>query len=254
MKAVGNYFAAQADIYAQARPRYPDALFAYFNDHVRRAVNDGDTEPWIVDLGAGSGQATMGLTPYFSRILAIDPVPEIIGRCPHHSSIQRIAARAEQLPVADHSVAGVLCAQSAHWFDLPRFHAEMRRVCRKNAILIFVTYGRTRISPDIDTLMDELEHIIGPYWPEGRAHVDSHYAHLPIEFPVIDRPHFDMQLSWSAEAFLAYVASWSSVTAYNNAHRTNCLDQWAPQIIERWPDHQQVNWPLTCLVTSPGYS
>lgn len=249
MRAVADHFSQQADIYAQARPQYPSALFADLHNMVTARFDD---TPWIADIGAGSGQATHGLVPLFPHILAIDPIASIIARCPHLPHVHRLAARAERLPLSDGRLHGILCAQSAHWFDLPAFHAEMRRVCHRQAPVAFVTYGRTRVSPEVDHLMDVFEEKIGPYWPAGRQHVDTHYEHLAIEFPILERRQYPMQLTWTRYQFMAYVRSWSSVTAYQKTHGHSDITALAAALGNLWPDAMPVSWPLTAIFTAVG--
>ncbi len=256
MRAIGDHFSEQADIYENARPHYPDVIFSDFHTRVteqftREHFTGNDETPIIVaDIGAGSGQATQSLAPLFSHLFAIDPIPDIIARCPAATNVTRLAARAESVPLAAHQLHGIFCAQSAHWFDLPAFHAEMRRVCHPHAPIAFASYGRTRISPDIDQQMDEFEKIIGPYWPAGRDHVDSHYRHLDIEFPILARQEYPMHLNWSVDQFCAYVASWSSVTAYNRVQATNCLDELFPALRAQWDGLKTVHWPLTVITAT----
>ena len=60
-----DHFSRVATDYASYRPRYPEALFTWLAGlPARREL------AW--DCGAGSGQATIGLLPYFTRIVATD--------------------------------------------------------------------------------------------------------------------------------------------------------------------------------------
>jgi hypothetical protein len=54
-----DHFSAQADYYAQYRPRYPAELFAYL-----AGIAPGHELAW--DAGTGNGQAALGLAAHFA--------------------------------------------------------------------------------------------------------------------------------------------------------------------------------------------
>lgn len=47
---------------------------------------------------------------------------------------------AEVLPVADNSVHLVIAATAIHWFDMPKFHAEVDRVLVPNGVAAYFGY------------------------------------------------------------------------------------------------------------------
>ena len=61
-----DHFSDRAALYATCRPLYPDSLFAQLAGLTRehRAA---------VDCGTGNGQAALGLTKHFRRVIATDP-------------------------------------------------------------------------------------------------------------------------------------------------------------------------------------
>ena len=64
--AFKDHFSAVAADYANARPEYPDALYAW----VAQAAPARE-RAW--EAGCGSGQATRGLALYFDEVFATDP-------------------------------------------------------------------------------------------------------------------------------------------------------------------------------------
>jgi hypothetical protein len=68
-------FGDNADDYRAFRPHYPDALFAWL-----ASVAKQDRLAW--DCGAGSGQAALGLSRHFTRVLATDPDPRQLALAP----------------------------------------------------------------------------------------------------------------------------------------------------------------------------
>lgn len=61
-------------------------------------------------------------------------------------------------------------AQALHWFDLPAFFREVRRVAVDGGLLAVWSYGLLRIDPPIDALIEELySDVVGSFWPPQRA-------------------------------------------------------------------------------------
>lgn len=60
-------FAAQAELYAKTRPKYPQALLDLIDQSVHR-------HELAVDVGTGSGQLAIPLSSYFHNVLALDKV------------------------------------------------------------------------------------------------------------------------------------------------------------------------------------
>src|SRR5690606_39767021 len=63
---------------------------------------------------------------------------------------------AEQSSLAAGSVDLGCVAQALHWFDLSRFHAEVRRVLKPRGIVAFWTYADCRVDERVDVYKDRL--------------------------------------------------------------------------------------------------
>jgi hypothetical protein len=68
-----DHFSEKSDLYARARPTYPDALF----DFIASRVPERD-RAW--DCATGSGQAARGLARHFGLVEATDASGEQIAR------------------------------------------------------------------------------------------------------------------------------------------------------------------------------
>jgi len=115
------HFEQHADVYRTARPPYPSALW----DEVLARVAPGTR---VLDLGAGTGEATGPLLEAGARVTAVEPGPRLAAQlAAAHPSAMVLVARAEDadLPAADVAVA----ATAVHWFDLavllPRLHRAL---------------------------------------------------------------------------------------------------------------------------------
>ena len=121
--------------YVKYRPKYPaevaDFVLSFCNDKT-----ETKTPPQLglmVDVGCGSGQSTNVFQPYFKEIIGIDVSLEQLNQAKKQNkfdNIKYMEGSAESIPVEDHSVDLVLAGTAAHWFDLPKFFAEVERVLK----------------------------------------------------------------------------------------------------------------------------
>jgi len=240
-----DHFSTQADDYTRYRPGYPSELFAWL-----AAQAAGRETAW--DCGCGNGQASVGLTPYYRRVLATDPSRQQIDNARPHEQISYRVATAEESGLEDGSIDLVLVAQALHWFDFDRFYAEVRRVIRPGGVLAAVSYGELRVEGAPDSVVSHFYHrIVGPYWPPERKYVDEGYAGIPFPFPRLDAPPFAMQADWNLEQLLGYLGTWSAVKEYKLQQGSDPRELLMEELRAAWGDAEQtrrISWPLTLLV------
>jgi SAM-dependent methyltransferase len=236
-----DHFSGHAQAYARYRPDYPSELFDFLATLAPR-------REFALDCATGSGQAAWGLAQHFSQVIACDASLAQLRTARPHAKIFYIANLAEQLALSDHSVDLVVAAQAAHWFDLERFHVEVRRVLRPRGALALWTYGLALVSPDIDAAVrDFYESVVGPYWPPERRHVESGYRELPFPWREQAAPAFQRVLAWSLDDFVGYIGTWSAVQRYTKARGEDPLPALRAQLAPLWnlgPERRSVTWPL----------
>lgn len=154
------------------------------------------------------------------------------------------------MPIDDGSVDLTLAAQSAHWFDLPRFYAEVARVSRPGAVVALVTYALPHVSRRIDPFVfGYANQIIGPYWPPERAHIDAGYLTLPFPFEEFEPPAFEIEMEWTGRQFMDYVGTWSATQIYIRNHGTDPRVLIEKNVLKRWGDEPRtVRWPLNMRI------
>jgi SAM-dependent methyltransferase len=119
-------FGREASTYHSGRPGYP-------LEAVRWATPSGRR---VVDLGAGTGKLTAALLTLGRIPVAVEPDPLMRERLRQALvGVPVIAGSAEEIPLADSSVDGVVAGQAAHWFDMRRAVPEMARVIRPGGSL-----------------------------------------------------------------------------------------------------------------------
>lgn len=122
-------FATTARSYSRGRPDYPDELISW-------AV---PTTSNVVDLAAGAGALTRGLLDHGHRVMAVEPVGQMLAEllriCPTALGIR---GAAEAIPLRSGSADVVTVGQAFHWFDSARALPEIARVLRPGGTLVVV--------------------------------------------------------------------------------------------------------------------
>jgi SAM-dependent methyltransferase len=237
-----DHFSGHAAEYARNRPGYPAELFAWLAE----VAPSGER---ALDCGTGSGQAAVRLAEHFAQVVATDPSAEQVGNAQPHPRVSYRVAPAEATGLAGESVDLVTVAQALHWFDLPRFWAEVDRVLRPGGVLAVWTYWLMHVSPEVDAAVERFyTGEIGPYWPPERAMVDEGYRSIAFPYAAVEPPAFHMGLEWTVEQALAYLRTWSGVKAFQRAHGRDPLLAAEPDIRAAWGDPdapRPVRWPLS---------
>lgn len=97
--------------------------------HIRMLVG---REPiaHALDVACGTGMSSVALSAHASHVIGVDVSPEMLRAARPDPRVSYMYAAAERLPIADAAVDAVTCCSGVHWFDQPRFFAELRRVLR----------------------------------------------------------------------------------------------------------------------------
>jgi len=206
-------FGTQADIYASARPSYPEAIFDWI-------AQNSPSQDKVWDVCTGSGQAALSLAQRFSRVHATDIDEAQISHAKTAPNIDYVTAPSEASKLPSDSVDAITVATALHWFDFSTFWDEAARVARKGALFMAWTYHKIEAERDIrETHIEPINAIIEPYWSEGNRLSWRGYpaGEVGMPFDEIQTPQFTMELSWSPAQLLQFMRSWS-------AHRRARLD------------------------------
>lgn len=240
-----NWFDRGGQAYARFRPEYPGELAAYL------AALAPDAR-LVVDVGCGNGQLTGQLAEHFAAVVGLDPSADQVANAAPRANVDYRCAPAERMPLADHSASLITAAQAAHWFDLPAFYAEVRRIAKPGAVLALISYGVLQLDEQLDARFQQFYwQEIGPYWPAERQLVDSGYATLDFPFAPLTPPAMAIRLDWNLAEFLGYIATWSAVRRAREAGREDILQRFASDIAQIWGDpgsRREVVWPINMRV------
>jgi SAM-dependent methyltransferase len=235
-----DHFSRDPAAYAAFRPRYPSELFLWLASLV-----PDHGQAW--DAGTGNGQAAVALADHFERVIATDPSEAQLTHAEPHPRVEYLRA-GEETTLPAGSIDLVTVAQALHWFDRPRFWAEVRRVLRGSGAVVVWCYGLQRVGPDIDRVINRFyHHTVGPYWPPDRKLVDEGYRSIEFPFRESPTPAFSMALEWTLDQQMGYLGTWSAVGRARKALGTDPLDQVRPELEAVWPRGKalRVEWPLS---------
>lgn len=232
-----DLFSEQSHHYASYRPNYPDALYAFLGEQLSdRAV------AW--DCATGNGQVAQSLSRMVERIEATDiserQLQQAYRDLPNvHYSLQP----AERTSFPEHSFDLITVAQALHWFDVPAFHREVRRVARPGALLAEWGYGLPEsASPSVNAAIREFyQATTGPFWEPERAHIDDGYARLPFPFDSLATPEIVMEVFWTRDQMLGFLRSWSAVQT--------CIRKTGRDPIPLIQSRLEVVWPASRTLT-----
>jgi SAM-dependent methyltransferase len=243
-----DYFSGHARDYALARPTYPKELFVYL-----ASLCTARQLAW--DCGTGNGQAAVDLAEHFTRIIASDASAEQLRQAVAHEQIEYRHTPAEQTPFAAQSFDLITVAQALHWFDIPAFFREAKRVLKTRGVLAVWSYESCSINAPVDAVVGRYYNdIIGADWPPERKLVAEGYSSIEFPFAEIKPPAFNMHVSWTLDHFLGYLDSWSATRRYQQRTQENPLDLIRNELSEAWGTNataRVVTWSLNIRV---GYT
>lgn len=240
MTTFQDHFSGHAEAYRQHRPHYPDALFQWLAEQ-----SPDQRLAW--DCATGNGQAAAALARHFDHVIATDASGRQIAQAEPAQKVEYRVAPAEHSGLSDRSADLVTVAQAAHWFDLPAFYKEVKRVACDGAVVALWCYGLARITPEVDAMVDDYYHnTVGAYWPPERRHIETAYRKIDFPFPELEPPTFTMKAEWSIDQLLGYLGTWSATRRYMTETGRNPLALLAPALAAAWKGNQahKVEWPI----------
>lgn len=242
MEASRNWFNRGGGAFAAFRPHYPSELAAVLRELC-------SATELAVDVGCGTGQLTRLLAEEFTTVIGIDPSRDQLAHASGQPGIAYLAGSAEALPIGDDAVDLICAAQAAHWFDLPAFYREARRVAGSGAVLALLSYGILQVDATLQERFSRLyQDEIGPFWPPERALVEDGYRSIPFPFTELSAPELSISAELTLAELLGYLSTWSAVRAAAEAGRASLLTEVADDLTRLWgdPDRTRTSrWPLT---------
>jgi SAM-dependent methyltransferase len=221
-------FGQNAQAYARHRPTYPDELFDWLAGLTA-------SRHLAVDVATGAGQAALALAWRFERVVATDRSAELLATIPAHPRLKTIAQPAEELDIGELADL-VVTAQALHWFAGAPFWARVAATLRPGGVFAAFGYAPFTVAPDIDAVLGAVLHpALEPHWSPRNRLLLAGYRTVDVPFAEIAAPAFALTVSWTRAELLAYLGTWSAVTALRE-HGEDVLGALEPRLAEVWPD------------------
>jgi SAM-dependent methyltransferase len=242
MQPFKDHFSQLAARYVAHRPTYPLELVNFLADRAPR-----ENVAW--DCGCGSGQLSTLLAERFAKVYATDASAKQIENAVPHPRVTYSCTPAEASALESGMADLIVAAQAAHWFDLPDFYQEARRVGHSGSLLALVCYGIVKLDQQLDPIIDHFYFtVLGPYWPSERKYVEEGYRSFDFPFREFAAPEMQISVQWNLSDFLGYIDTWSSVAAMDRALGREKHERFNRELSRAWNPAEgtrQVKWPLT---------
>lgn len=199
-------FGQVAESYDRWRPGYPDGIYDAVLGHGSR----------ILEAGAGTGRATVGLAERGASVFAVEPDPEmaaVAARRTEGLPVEVEISTFEDCAAATEEFDVVACAQAWHWVDPVRGPEVAARALRPGGVLA-LWWNRPRAfdGPVWDAIHDAYaEH--APALARRDALHTQEARELSFEpvagFGEWDRRSFDWTATYDAESYTGLVGTHS---------------------------------------------
>ena len=167
-------FDAWAGDYDRYRPGYPIELFEAIAEKLPIP-----RQPLVVDLGAGTGRASLAMANLGWRVTAVEPGKPMLdllrGRATNDGLlISTVQASAEETGLDPASADLVTAAQAFHWFDKERALAEIARILKPaGGLALFWNVRDAERSPFLADYADLLRRYSGSVDDPGVGRYES---------------------------------------------------------------------------------
>jgi len=236
-----RHFESGGDAYAKYRPTYPPALAAFLAGLAPR-------RDLVVDVGCGTGQLSVLLAGHFDRVEAFDISADQVSNATPHPKVSYTIAPCDDLPVEDGAAALITVAQAAHWFDLPAFYEEARRIASPGCVLALIAYSVPIIEgPFAARFYDFYDRELGPYWPAERDYIRSEYRDLPFPFDELAAPKMQIERDSDLAGLLGHIRTWSATRRALADGKAPMVEAFVVDANHLWGDPAatlRITWPV----------
>jgi SAM-dependent methyltransferase len=243
-----RHFETQGDDYARYRPTYPPALATFL------AALAPDRER-AVDVGCGNGQLSVLLAEHFISVEACDVSEDQVANARPHPKVRYRVAPAEALPVDAAFASVITAAQAAHWFDLPAFYREVRRIAKPGAALALLSYGNCAVEGPLAERFDSFYAVdLADFWPPERLIVERGYVDLHFPFEELEAPPMAIERDWSLPELIGYIETWSATKRARAAGEAARVEVFVAEARALWGDREvrhRATWPVRMRLGRP---
>jgi len=228
-----DLFSRDSKQYAKFRLTYPDEFYHFIFQHVNH-------KQYAWDVGTGNGQVARVLARHFEQVYATDISQKQLEEAVQLPNVQYLRCNEYETSFATHTFDLITVGQAIHWFNIDLFYQEVQRVAKKGAIIAVWGYNLLRISPQIDTLIQQFyKEKVGSFWNAERKYVEESYQTIPFPFQVITSPNFQIEVFWDLTMLEGYLNTWSSVGKFIQTHLYNPVNELIVSLNPFWKKNEQ---------------
>lgn len=229
-----DLFSEKSDLYALARPTYPQALYDFLSSIVEQKNR-------VWDCATGNGQAAVALAEIFGEVQATDLSEQQIAQALLQSNITYSVQPAEHTHFPANHFDLITVAQAIHWFDFEKFWPEALRVLKPGGVFAAWGYDWFKISPQVDAVItDTIMRIIEPYWAKQNQLVWGAYKDIDFPFEKIATPSISMKQQWNLPQVLNYMHTWSATRRCMQEQGMDFFNDAAKEIAAAWGDKNDI--------------
>ncbi len=214
---LGATFDRAADRYHDARPAYPERLFDRLVEVAR--LRPGDR---VLEVGAGTGKATLPLARRGLRVTALEPGPALAARSranlAGYPDVEVVEDRFEEHGLGLSEYDLVAAATSWHWLDPEVRYQLAARALRPGGHLAF--WSAAHVFPlggdpffmEIQDVYDEIGEGLPSQTPRPMpGELPEHTAETEASglFDVVAVEHFDWTVDYDADAYIRLLSTFS---------------------------------------------
>ncbi|KAN0034443.1 hypothetical protein ACTFIV_000956 [Dictyostelium citrinum] len=196
-------FGKVSESYKNFRPTYNDELYSIIDSYC------DDKRDLAIDVGAGSGQATVKLAKYFKKVIGFEPSEYQLKHAEPTDTVEYRLSAAEKIDLPSGSVDLITVATAVHWFNLQEFYKESKRLLRENGSLIIWCYGSLKIINN-----EELQKIHENYWAPEIKYINDEYVDIRPTYENTTRKTITLDKIMSINDMVGMYSSWSSYAKY----------------------------------------
>lgn len=228
----GASFGERATLYASYRPTYPDALYDRLAAHLEGAHGQA------VDLGAGSGQATLPLARRFERVVAVEADARMAAQFPVAPNVSVVNSAAEDVDFPAASIDAVISATAFHWMNQQKVSASVARWLRPGGVFFPFLYGPFRMEGAVAEIFRRHDALWGPY-RDARLGSNVDYEksiRAAGAFRIAEKFGMAMKIPLSATNAAGLILTMSYASAYARAN--GGLEAYRARLLDDFGAHE----------------
>ncbi len=167
-----------------------------------------------LDVACGTGMSTRALMDVAATVIGADRSPEMLASAVGAVDANFVRTAAEQLPFADRAFDAVTVCSGLHWFDQPRFFAEVHRLLHPDGWVALYDHYFIGEMVDVPAFAEWTRVAFERYpLPPRTTQVGDPAAETPSGFEKVGDEFFTDDIDMTQEELVDYELSISALIA-----------------------------------------